>query len=579
MRHPRVSFLPFSIWLGLVAFPPASLPLFAQLAGTRASRYPDSISVLSDARRWQYDFEETRRALLPLGGEAGGGQCDEVIGRVCYRYSPYGSMPNEPNGIRAAREKLLERLEASARRVPGDDWIAGQRVRYLLEQTRVDAALAVSTGCRSTRWWCEALEGLVLHQGGSYQAADSVFALALSDMPAEERCRWTDLSLLFREEPYRLLSCEQRGLVNDWIWWLARPLFALPGNDLRTEHYSREVMVRLLKNTDWVYGLSWDWYVAESVLRYGAPTAWSRPWPNPWSQFTSPILGYIRSPAFWFFASPASPLGDGLTDRASWDLSPMRPSARYAPVYANAFGTIPHVQLARFRRAQRTLTVGVFSVWGDTIFAGRVPTVTLGAGLDPGTPVAIGEPIESGNGVATVETDWSPRVLSLEARSAEALRVSRLRVVAGDGAPADTGLAVSDLLLFLPAPDGTLPDSLADALGRALATSSLPQARIGLFWETYGSSVTEAGPEVQIGIMKLSSKGSLPPLGHWECLPEGKKQVALRGNHPGQAVGDFLAQTVVLDLGTIKPGRYAIALRVSADSGRSACATREIELR
>jgi hypothetical protein len=44
-------------------------------------------------------------------------------------------------------------------------------------------------------------------------------------------------------------------------------------------------------------------------------------------------------------------------------------------------------------------------------------------------------------------------------------------------------------------------------------------------------------------------------------------------------VGDFLAQTVALDLGTIKPGRYAIGLRVSGDSGRSACATREIELR
>jgi hypothetical protein len=151
--------------------------------------------------------------------------------------------------------------------------------------------------------------------------------------------------------------------------------------------------------------------------------------------------------------------------------------------------------------------------------------------------------------------------------------------VVGDETPADTGLAVSDLLLFLPAPDGTPPDSLEDALDRALATSSLPQARIGLFWETYGSPVPEAGPEVEIGIMKLSPKGPLSALGRWECLPPGKKQVALRGNHPGQPVGDFLAQTVVLDLGTIKPGRYAIGLRVSADSGRSACTTREIELR
>lgn len=579
MRHSRVSLLPFPIWLALVAFPVTSLPLHAQLAGTGGSSYSDSITVLTDARRWQYDFEETRRALLPLGEDPGRGWCDERIGRFCYRYSPDGSMPREPGGIRAARDRLLERLEASARRLPADDWITGQRVRYLLEQDRSEAALAVAGACRATRWWCESLEGLTRHQSGDYQAADSVFALALGDMPEEERCRWIDLSLFLPERSYRSLSCEERASANDWIWWLARPLFALPGNDLRTEHYSRQVMVRLLKDTDWVYGLPWDWDMAELVLRYGAPTAWSRPWKDVWSPSTPPIVGHERSPAFWFFSSP-SPVADKTQDvHTSWDLSPMRPPARYGPSYADAFGAIPHVQLARFRRASRTLTVGVFSVLGDTVFGGRIPAVTLGAGLDPGTPVAIGSATESGNGVAMVETDWNPRVLSLEAHSAEASRVARIRVMVGDETPADTGLAVSDLLLFLPAPDGTPPDSLEDALDRALATSSLPQARIGLFWETYGSPVPEAGPEVEIGIMKFSSKGPLSALGRWECLPPGKKQVALRGNHPGQPVGDFLAQTVVLDLGTIKPGRYAIGLRVSADSGRSACTTREIELR
>jgi len=579
MKYSRVPCLRVPLWLALLASLQARSPLCAQLATGRAVAYPDSESVLSDARRWQYDFEEIRRALLPLGEDPGRGWCDERIGRFCYRYSPYGGMPREPGEIRSAREKLLGRLEASARRLPGDDWITGQRVRYLLEQDRSDGALAVTATCRATRWWCESLEGLARHERGDYQGADSAFALALGDMPEEERCRWIDLSLLVPDKSYRSLSCDQRASANDWIWWSARPLLTLPGNDLRTEHYSRLVMVRLLKGTDWVYGLSWDWDMAELVLRYGAPTAWMRPWKDVWSPSTPPIVGYERSPAFWFLPSPTPQAEKGLTTRASWELSPMRPPARYAPAYADAFGAIPHVQLARFRRASHTITVGVFSVLGDTIFGGRIPSVILGAGLDPGTPVAIGSATESGNGVATVETDWNPRLLSLEAHSAGGSRVARLRVVVGDGAPADTGLAVSDLLLFLPAPDGTLPDSLEDALDRALATTSLPQARIGLFWETYRSPVTEAGPEVEIGIMKLSSKDAPPVLGRWECLPQGKKQVALRGNHPGQSVGDFLAQTVALDLGTIKPGRYAIGLRVSADSGRSACATREIELR
>jgi hypothetical protein len=580
MISPRLRFALFSpVGLAAAILVGTSGTLCAQLASMRSSEHADSQVVLSDARRYQYDFEEVRRALLPPGEDPGRGWCDERIGRFCYRYSPYGSMPREPDGIRAARARLLGRLESAAQRLPGDGWIAGQRVRYLLEQNRVEAALAVSTGCRATRWWCESLEGFTRHQSGDYQAADSVFALALSDMSAEERCRWIDLSLFVAEKSYRSLSCEDRVAANDWIWWLARPLFALPGNDLRTEHYSREVMVRLLKDTDWVYGLSWDWDMAELVLRYGAPTAWSRPWQDLWSPSAPPVLGHERSPAFWFFPSPSPRPGQGLTARASWDLSPMRPPARYAPPYADAFGVIPHLQLARFRRAQRTLTVGVFSVLGDTIFGGRIPTVTLGAGLDPATPLAVGSATESGNGVATVETDWVPRVLSLEAHSAEASRVARLRVVAGEEAPAAPGLAVSDLLLFLPAPDGTLPDSLEAALDRALATTSLPQARIGLFWEAYGLPDSDASPEVEIGIVRHSSKGELPPLGRWECLPQGKKLVALRGSQPVHPVGDFLAQSVVLDLGSIKPGRYTIGLRVAADSNQSACASREIELR
>jgi hypothetical protein len=50
----------------------------------------------------------------------------------------------------------------------------------------------VARTCAGTRWWCDALKGLTLHELGDYSASDSAFHDALDEMPAKERCRWTD---------------------------------------------------------------------------------------------------------------------------------------------------------------------------------------------------------------------------------------------------------------------------------------------------------------------------------------------------------------------------------------------------
>src|SRR5437016_13133585 len=112
--------------------------------------------------------------------------------------------------------------------LPGDEWIAGQRVRYLLEDSQPRLAAQVLEQCRAVRSWCEALGGLVQHASGEFAAAESLFSTALADMPEDERCRLSDIAPLLDDklsDRYRQLDCASRAAFEKRWWWLAQPLY------------------------------------------------------------------------------------------------------------------------------------------------------------------------------------------------------------------------------------------------------------------------------------------------------------------------------------------------------------------
>jgi hypothetical protein len=565
-------------WIAILTWPPVAYPQFAHELPESAA---DSVAVRRHAERAQRDFEDQRRALLPPGRENVGGPCDERIGRFCYWYSPYSDPPPEPAATATARIRLLAELADAGRRLPGDEWVAGQRVRYLAEQGWGDSAVAVARACAADRWWCEALEGFARHAAGQFEAADSAFTRALARMPPEQRCRWIDLGAVVGRDArgYRSLGCEERAAANAWIWWLARPLLSRSGNDLRTEHFSRQVMVRMLEHSAWAHDRTpWDWDAAELVIRYGWSSAWSRPGPDPWSLRVPPVVGQDRTPSYWFFTDPVrwETAPDALAG-IRWHLTRSLPPARYGPRYAARFGSIEHLQLARFRRPSGILSVAVFSLAGDTVLGGRVPTVALAAGRDPATALAVGDGVDAAVGTVAVESPWPPRILSLEAQAPEAAGVARSRVIVpGDSTPGPVGM--SDLLLFRADPNRELPDSLDLVLARALATASLPRgAQVGLFWEVYGFP-DSAGPEVEVRVVPLASGGrAVSPLGRAGCVPAARARMALRWSGGGKPA--LPGRSVLLDLARLKPGRYAIEVWTEASPGDSACATREVEIR
>jgi len=61
-----------------------------------------------------------------------------IVGRFCEWHPNLQDyvVPDEGNDIRRARAELLRDLEKAGNAVPGDDWVMGQRIRYLVAGTR-----------------------------------------------------------------------------------------------------------------------------------------------------------------------------------------------------------------------------------------------------------------------------------------------------------------------------------------------------------------------------------------------------------------------------------------------------------
>ncbi|HYS68621.1 MAG TPA: hypothetical protein VEM14_00150, partial [Gemmatimonadaceae bacterium] len=124
-----------------------------------------------------------------------------IVGRFCEWHPNLKDydVPDEGKDIIRARRQLLRDLGKASDSLPGDDWIMGQRVRYLVE-SHDSSAVDVARSCRATKWWCDALLGLAQHVRGDFAGADSAFAAALEGMPTPMRCHWNNLSPLLDDD-------------------------------------------------------------------------------------------------------------------------------------------------------------------------------------------------------------------------------------------------------------------------------------------------------------------------------------------------------------------------------------------
>jgi len=563
--------------------------LAAQLLSPAQPHPPDSTTLLRIARAAQAAFENFRIGHLPYTRSTSHwGRCDEVVGRFCFWHEEDSSWRPAPEApaIAAARARLLETLDSLARLLPGDDWIAGQQVRYAIEAGRLEEARRIAQHCRATRWWCSALAGYALHAARQYAAADSAFAAALAAMPEDQRCRWNDLSAVLDglRKRYQKLSCAQRAPLERRIWWLADPLYLVPGNERRTEHFSRRVLDALQQEARSAYGVRWGSDLEELLLRYGWPVAWEREAPVGFSTERPAIISH-NQPKSWQFLPPARFVEGPNTIRpGEWRLDAERPVATYAPAYAATFEELPH-QVAVFYRGRRGDSIVVVAGYrmpdppGDQSPPPAARQREAGLILahdETRQPLVVRQAAAPRQGVLVALAPAESSLLGLEAiEGTDSARVARARFWL-PVSPLPDGIALSDPLLFSAGPDDSLPASLADVLPLVRGTNRIARGeRVGVFWETYGL-------EQHAGVLRVTltltprSRSLVRRVVEWAGIgPRQDRLVSLSWEEPATRLA-VAPRALALSLADPSPGTYLLEVEVAVSSLAPARASREI---
>jgi hypothetical protein len=503
------------------------------------------------------------------------------IGRYCYWRGDddEANQPSEPPEIARRRDELLRVLDSLSAALPGDEWIAGQRIRYLAEAARTDEALRfASTECRAPAFWCAALGGYAAHLAGRFASADSAYAVALATMEPAERCRWLDISRIVDDataDRLKALDCNGRAQFARRVLRIAAPLYSIAVTDLYTEHLARVTRGRMAERAAATDGVSWADDQRDLTLRYGWPRWYSRSVPtSPSFDATPSITGHDSGKPYDFMLS-----GDALGRVAhvtadDWTLDDPRAVTGYAPSYARSVHDVPS-QVALFRRGDSTLIVGAWDARKDTTLLGRTLVAALAVAGDSSAIViardTAARTIGRISGVGVIDSG----LVSLELLAVSDRRAARVRL----GLPSrPTGrVSLSSLLLYAPTAEpaydiGAVKDS-------ALASAIIPASRaVGVYWEAYG--VRDSGEPVhysltveQVGVswarraaerLHLTDPTTALRL-QWDEVVKPQHGIAGRG--------------VRVDLSRLRGGRYVVTLEASTSGSEVASAGKEIIVR
>lgn len=584
--------------------PPVVRPAVRSSASTPVPARSDSLDAHRAARDAQARFERLRLQHMPRGPVGGSTPCDEVVGRFCSWYGDGGDWAPEPEPpeLRRHRETLLVTLDSVGRLLPGDDWVAGQRVWYRAETGAWREALGVARRCAASGWWCDALRGLALHGSGRYEAADRAFRAALDGMEPRESRWWRFPRRAVDGEAREALeaaeAAEMDGDVEgarvllDRFWLLADPLWLVPGNDRRTAHYARWTasMVRVGARTP--YRLSWGRDLEELTVRHGWELGWEKGWPRVGAE--TDVMGH-KHPEGRDFLPP----GRALLDPASagpgeLEADRTRPRSLYAPGYAPLLLPMDG-QRAVFPRGDRMAVVATQFLPEDTTRhrEHQHPRPWLEPGDQAGLPdraglylAPAGPSLEPDDGLAVLGDTGSaaPRllgtevvdppdhgalvveapagrwVLSVERWSAGTRRAGRWRQgLAWEATPPDVA-TLSDLLLVV-AGVGP-PASLGEAAAAALPTLRLPAGtRFGVVWELGGVGWRAEAPRYALALRREGGN-LLQRAGRWLGILGEDEALRLSWEEEGPGEPGSVLRHLDVDPGTVEPGRYRLLLEV-----------------
>ncbi len=530
------------------------------------------------ARNLQTRFESRRRQLLPRFYQGTPDHC-LVVGRFCEWHPTFDEdrVPEEPKEIRRVRAEFLLQLALISAQIPGDDWIVGQRVRYLLEARDDTTALRVARECAGTRWWCDALRGMALHARGDFFGADSSYATALERMPSARRCHWMNVSPLLDGDyakTIRRMPCGAREAAVARVWFMADPLLMIPGNERRTEHFSRVVHTYMQEDATNTYGLRWAGDLGEMIVRFGWVEKWTQePSASMYPGVAPSVTGHERRPGFHFFMLQRPPDDLGLVADSLWDIRQFPPREQYAPRYARSFSPLD-AQVARFRRGDSTMIVAAYDVGEDTLFRRRRFTAALIATSEeakiPAVRAIVDAPTRQ---VVTLMSPWKSQLVGVELLARDSAGAARWRAGFNEIPLDDNRISLSDILFV----DGAmLPGTLEEAIPITHAGTVFRRDRkVGLFWELYGRAPADSALPISLTITPIEG-GLLGKAARALRIGQKPTPLNIRWQENGSA-GVLSARAVSLDLSLVPKGRYAVKLEIG--SAEVAKAAKVIEVR
>ncbi|MBX3132626.1 MAG: hypothetical protein KF689_04485 [Gemmatimonadaceae bacterium] len=562
--------------LGAALLLAALCAMLPRLVAAQSEPTDSTTAVFDDPRvvgqRAQARFESFRRANLPAHRGRMARECQERVGRFCYWYDEESPPPApELPAVTRMRTELIRQLDSLARSLPSDEWLVGQRIRYLDEAGRNEEALTAARECRSYGWWCHALEGFALHQLGRYAKAEVAWDSTLAQMSAPMRCLWTDIALYLDDDTRRQYSrnacgSPQREAFERRTWWLSRARYGLDGNDSRSEHFARTTYGEFLRAAPSAYMFGFDEDERELLLRFGWSRHWSRG-PDVPMGAGGPrqvnIIGHDPSPAYRYIPPYYVLTSPVTSDSTDWAVQLPPVVARYQPPYAKHLYMLEH-QKGLFRRGDTALVVLAYDVTkverlrGTTLEAALIATPTG----DPQQNQTIRRAAPA-RGTLIVRAPWGPLLMSAEIAAPDSSTLVRARYGIRPPLATGTRVSLSDLLFY--EPYGDFPTSIEEALPHALPTQVVRSSqKLGVFWEAYGTNPDGEQMTISLTVVTDSEEaGAVRRAARALRLARESAPVSITVTDVSARGSSRSARALELDISTLRRGEYLVQLEVT----------------
>ncbi len=556
---------------------------------------------------------------------------------VCPQWIPYtlGSFAEE--GVRldralvpraaaqagALRRALIARLDEAAEQFPGDQWITGQRVRFLLDNEDLSKALDVARSCESSASWCSALEGLVLSQSGDMVGAETAFLRSVRALePARSgACADTSARPLLPADVrngLREASCKEWQAIEQRMWWLAKPLWTSDANERFVEHHARRTLLTLRTALEEDERYIWRRTAAgdaleEVIMRYGWPThTWwggyfvdgkladntqarsQAEYPYTVKEYSPDRVAVI--PDFRAIAKPF----DAVNSHWQWERPENVAFERWFPSehmqLSTQLANLPEGQSVMLRRDTSVLYGHVIDqpVGGlDRAERSDLRAYVVTSASPSEKPLVRNASIAIGHSLRiATQLPATPSVVSIEVPNRNAKEVAHRRRFGLRPPPSlsqmdANAVAISDpAFILLPAfgaPAITNPDS---AIARLAGSTNLPRnVPLALYWESYGFAPDDT-VDVQLRILRQDGSALRSIGGFFGVADARRDSVSIgwrepdrgRNSHVIAGVRPAVARAVTVDVRTLEPGTYVFRVEMRKPGGVTATGERRVEI-